>query len=151
MQLRASIVVSLFSICLLSLLLHLAHAQDAPEPLKPPSFPTLFKTPTGINGYEDWVQAGDLIQNNKLLDAIREDDVTLTFKRHALNDPQIQQALALLRQGLNKSVQMSRRNLDAGRPYPELGALRDLARLLALEIHVRCADGNVEGACRLAG
>ena len=41
---------------------------------------------------------------------------------------------------------MPPRNLNENRPYPEVGALRDLAHLLALEIYVRCADGNVEGA-----
>ena len=58
--------------------------------------------PTGINGYEDWVRAGDLIQNNKLAEAVEEDGATLTFKRRALNDPQIQQALAPAAAGLEQ-------------------------------------------------
>ena len=138
---------TLFVFCLLPLLLNSAYAQDAPLPPNPPYFPTLFKNPTGANGYEDWVQAGDLIQNNKALAAMNEEaGVTLTFKRQVLADPQIQQALHLLRQGLNKPVQAPLRLSVERATYPEFTGMRRLGQLLGLEIYVRLAEGNVDGA-----
>ena len=140
----AKILLGMGALCLLC---GVARAQDAPEPPKPPSFPLLFKTPTGVNGYEDWTRAGDLIQNNKALDALDEDGgVTLTFKRQVLADPQIQQALHLLRQGLNKPVEPPLRLRNEHATYPEYTGLRRLGQLLGLEIYVRLADGNVDGA-----
>ena len=134
------------TVSLLCLLYGCARAQDTPLPPKPRSFPIVFKTPTGVNGYEDWVLAGDLIQNNPLLDALDEDSATLTLKRKVLDDPQVQQALHLLRQGLNKPTQPPARLLDTNATAPELSALYKLATLLKLEIYVRCAEGNVDGA-----
>ncbi len=132
--------------CLPSLLLRPALAQDAPLPPKPPAFPIVFKTPTGLNGYEEWVLAGDLIQNNKLLDALDDEGATLTQKRKVLDDPQVQQALHLLRQGLNKPTQPPARLLDTNATAPELSALYKLATLLKLEIYARCAEGNLDSA-----
>ncbi len=51
--------------------------------VKPPSFASLFPNPTHNNGYEEWVQAADLIQNNANVEAlIVQPDATLSFKRH---------------------------------------------------------------------
>ena len=71
-----------------------ARAQDAPPVVEPPAFPHLFPQPTGANGYEEWVQAGDLIRDNTLLADAMNADATLTFKRKVLADPAVQQPTA---------------------------------------------------------
>ncbi len=90
----------------LCLLCGVARAQDQPEPPKPPVFPTLFQNPVGLNAYEDWVYAGDLVQNNRLADAMLEPDAPLALKRQLCNDPIVQQALLRLHTSLDKPAQV---------------------------------------------
>ena len=122
------------------------HAQDAPEPPKPPMFGQLFPQPTGMNGYEEWVQAGDLIQNNKLADDVLDASATLTMKRRLLADPHVQTALHLLHVGLSKPIQTPRQTIDADTLLPEYAVFRKLARLLYVEIYVQFADGRIDAA-----
>lgn len=112
----------------------------------PPVFSRLFTQPTGQNGYEDWVQAGDAIRNNPMVNQAMAGDATLTFKRHLLNAPDVQTALHLLREGLNKPIQSPHLMPDNSTVFPEMAPLRRLARLLAIEIYVRFADGSTDAA-----
>ena len=121
-------------------------AQDAPEPPRPAASATLFPQPTGQNGYEEWVQAGDLIRNNALVEAAAMPDATLTLKRRLLADPDVVKALHLLREGLNKPALTPHALLDENATYPELRSFRKLAHLLAIEQYVRFANGNGDGA-----
>jgi hypothetical protein len=123
-----------------------ARAQDKPPLPDPPVFSRLFTQPTGQNGYEDWVQGGDLIRDNKLVDTATEGGATLTFKRRVLADPSVQKALHLLREGLNKPAQSPHLVLDENTLLPELAPFRRLARLLSTEIYVRFADGRTDAA-----
>ena len=132
----------------------IAYAQDVPAPPKPPLFSSLFTQPTGLNGYEEWVQAGDLIRNNKLLDAAQEPGATLTLKRQVLADISVQQALHLLRQGLGKQVfplSVPPQNVTVFSTYDNavfssLSSLRALARLLYIQLYVQFANGHVNEA-----
>lgn len=135
---------ALWSMGALCLLCGVARAQDEPEPPKPPSFPLLFKTQTHTNAYEDWVQAGDLIQNNKMVDAASEQGATLTLKRRLLADPTIQQALLLLHHSLDKPVHSPHINIDENTTFPEFSAFRKLARLLSTQMYVCFADGRID-------
>ena len=126
-------------------------AQDEPEPPKPPSFPLLFKMPTNMNAYEDWVRAGDLVQNNKMADAALEAGATLTFRRRMLADPAVQQALLLLHRSLDKPVQSPHLLPNENTVFPELAEFRKLARLLNTEIYVCFAEGRVDAAMEALG
>lgn len=133
--------------CLLPLLSSgSAWAQDLPDPPRPPAFVRLFPQPTGTNGYEECVQAGDLIRNSTQIDEAREPGATLTFKRHLLADANVTQALRLLRVGLNKPIQTPHTLQDEGAAFPELSAFLKLGDLLAIEQYVRFAGGNGDGA-----
>jgi hypothetical protein len=121
-------------------------AVQAP-PLKPPSFPMLFPHPTNNNGYEEWVQAADLIQNNPKIAALFDQpDAPLTLKRQVIDDPDVARALQLVRLGANKPVFSPRTSLDENTLLPELSSFRQLARLLSIEQYVDFADGRVDAA-----
>ena len=114
---------------------------------KPPVFPTLFPNPTNNNGYEEWVQAADLIRDNANVEALDiQPYPTLTLRRRALADPAVVQALILLRAGLNKPVFSPRTTMDENTALPEIASFRHLARLLYAEIYVQFADGRVDAA-----
>ena len=126
--------------------LGLARGQDKPPVFEPPVFSRLFTQPSGQNGYEEWVQAGDLIRDNKMMDAAMEPGATLTLKRRVLAEPDVQKALHLLREGLGKPAQSPHLMPDENTVFPELGPFRKLARLLMTEIYVRFADGRTDAA-----
>ena len=72
-------------------------AAQAPAP-KPPHFPKMFPFPTHNNGYEEWVRAVDLIQNNpKVIELPSQSEMTLAMKRRLLADQDVEQALILVR------------------------------------------------------
>src|SRR5437016_4931536 len=68
-----------------------------------PLFPQIFPNPTGMNGFEEIVQAGELAQKSKP-DAVIGSGVTLAEKRRVVNERHNRQALALLRAGLAKPL-----------------------------------------------
>ncbi len=123
-----------------------ACAQDAPDPPKLPVFGQLFGQPTGQNGYENWVQAGDLIINNDRIEQALEPNATLTAKRRLLAEPGVQAALHLLHTGLNKPVQTPHAVIDAETTFPEYTVFRKMARLLSVEMYVQFADGRIDMA-----
>jgi hypothetical protein len=123
-----------------------AQAQDNPPLSNPPVFSRLFTQPTGQNGYEDWVQAGDAIRDDPMVNQAMTADATLTFKRRVLADPNVQKAMHLLREGLNKPVQSPHLMPDNNTVFPEMAPFRRLARLLSMEIYVRFADGRTDAA-----
>ena len=114
--------------------------------IKPPLFSRVFKNATNQNGYEEWVQAADLIQNNADVDTATLPEATLTFKRRVLADPSVVQALRLLRVGLTKPVASPRPDYDEDTLLPELSSFRKLARLLRTQLYVDFADGRVSSA-----
>jgi len=120
-----------------------APAQDVPA--WQPSFPRLFPSPTGPNGYEDLVMAADLahvVERNHL----PEQGETLSDVRRAVASPEWRRARALLTSGLTKPVRSPRQRVSFSTEFPELAGMRSVARVLAREIRVRFADGRVAEA-----
>src|SRR5579871_6835274 len=118
-----------------------AYAQ-APTPPQPPLLQRLFPQPTGLNGYEDFVMAADLIRDNKAFDEATDgNNTTLAVRRRALADPACARALALLREGLKKPIASPRTQMDETTVLPELTWFRALGRLLMVEQYVLLADG----------
>jgi len=116
-----------------------ARAQEAPGGV----FQRLFPAPTGRNGAEEFVRAGDLLKRCTEWQRIEQSpEPTLAEKRRVLQRPEIQQALTLLRGGLRKPFLSPHAALDEETELPELALYRSLARLLAVEMYVRLADGR---------
>ena len=118
---------------------------QAQEPPPLTIFQQIFPQPTGQNGYEEIVAAGELLGRSAPLLRNEQDGfsaLTLTQKRAILADPPVHDALALFRQGIAKS-------LHAPRDKPQEAAFkafrlyRRLGRVLAMEQYVLCADGRV--------
>src|SRR5689334_3755266 len=97
-------------------------AQTAEE--TPSVFRQLFPMPTGMNGYEDLVQAGELARDSILLGKAEEPGATYRMMRDALSDPPVVRALKLLRAGLAKPVLADRNQIDENTILPELPLLR---------------------------
>jgi len=140
-----SVTVALFGLMIVGV----AAAQTS-EPVKYPPPGTLlrqlFPKPTGLNGYEDLVLAGEWVRGHKLLDAAQAPNATLTLKRRALSDPKVARARRLLRQGLGKPIQSPHKEIDVETYFPQYALFRNLARLLAVEQYVLLADGKVSQA-----
>jgi hypothetical protein len=122
-----------------------ARAQDAP----PESvFQQLFSQPTGQNGYEEIVAAGEMLAKSTLLvngEKRGLETLSLSQKRLVLADPAVSDALALFRQGIAKALHTpSDKSFETG--IKAYGLYRRLARVLVMEQYVCCADGRVGAA-----
>lgn len=124
----------------------LAQAQDTEKQSQKSVLQQVVPKPTGQNGYEEWIAAGEIAKNNKLLEQAIQEGASLSAKRQVVNDPQIQRALTLFRAGLAKQTFSPRKELDDETVLPEFALFRNLGRLLTIEQYVRLADGNVPGA-----
>ncbi|MBC7807309.1 MAG: hypothetical protein H7145_14310 [Akkermansiaceae bacterium] len=125
-------------------------AQDDETPEKrSPLFPRLFPEPTGTNGFEEILRAGERIadaeRNRTIIRAPypspRQNTNTLSVKRAYLADPASRAALSLLRQGLRKPIQIA--PIVASPAYYEMSLpMLPLSRLLGFRVHVGFADGD---------
>ncbi len=134
--------------CMLTLLLLDPIARPSARAQEPPVdslFQQLFPQPTGQNGYEEVVAAGEMLKRSALLLSGEQaglKTLTLSQKRALLADPPIQEAMTLLRHGLAKSLHTPHENpQESG--FKAFGLYRQIARVLALEQYVLCADGHV--------
>jgi hypothetical protein len=120
-------------------------AQEEPRPSE---FRQLFPHPTGQNGYEELVAAAELCRDSEQIRAWITGDSTdtLSVRRAVLADPQVQRALTLLRQGLNKPRTQIHLNVGPDTRFPELALFRLLSVALLLEQTVLVADGKVSQA-----
>lgn len=122
-------------------------AQDAPSERPSALFPRLYPNPSGLNGMEELIYAGDLLATSSLFGALVADpSPTLSEKRRALADPPVARALELMRAGLAKPIEPPR--LDAEMLILPYAHLRNLGRLVGHEIYVRFADGQTPRAHR---
>ncbi|MCW3055757.1 MAG: hypothetical protein JWN14_4927, partial [Chthonomonadales bacterium] len=120
---------------------------DTVQKLRPLNFPKLFPQPTHNNGYEEFVLAADLIINNAKREALdAELSPTLALRRRVLDDPEVTEALRLLRVGLTKPIFSPRTTIDETARFTELIYFRSLGRLLVAEQYVAFADGRVDAA-----
>jgi hypothetical protein len=106
--------------------------------------------PTGRNGYEEFILAGELAASDKVFVAaeVKGPEATLTEQRVVLKRPTIIRALATFRRGLAKPAfrpNPPRTFLEAGDPGPN-PYFRTLARLLRMEQYVLLADGDTAAA-----
>jgi hypothetical protein len=131
---------------LLATLITIPAAAQQP-PAKKGAFATVIKQATGKNGYEELVMAGDLLESCRRWKQVEaEPNASLTTKRAVLAEPQVVQALRLLRAGLLKPVGSPREAATFDTLLPELAPFRSLGRLLALQQYVFCADGRISDA-----
>jgi hypothetical protein len=129
-------------------------AGRATAQIQPPAsvnnFAKLFQNPTGQNGYEEFVRAGDMLQNSAAWRALEgggtDQPPTLAMKRQFISDPAVRSALETLKAGLMKPVHSPRQQIDDETLLPELAPFRALARALGHEIYVQLADGRVSQA-----
>ena len=119
-------------------------AQNAPEGKPKAVFSQLFPNPTGQNGYEELMQASDLIRGSAALNDSMQPEATLTTKRLALGDPDVKRALALVHIAFAKPVISPRdpAKMDASAIFPDLAEMRNLARLFGIMEYVALADGK---------
>ncbi len=109
-----------------------------------PVFSELFPRPTGQNGYEEIIAAGDMLSKSTLLDDFVKkprNTGTLTEMRAVLADPPVRDALILFRQGMSKSLRAQSGEPDVA--IRALGLYRQISRVLAVELYVQCADGSI--------
>ena len=107
-----------------------AQTGDAPETRT--LFEKLFPNPSGTNGYEEIVLAGERLKAVKAVYPVRS-EFTLTKKRAYVADPACRAALSLLRRGVGKPLVIP--DLDPVSPqmFAPFALLRSLARLLEAE------------------
>lgn len=140
----------------LPLLLLTASAAAAQAPAGPPpprvvnNFARLFPSPTGKNGYEELVQAGDLVGSSADFRLLEEGNAPLSVQRRVLQESPIQKALGLMRRGLAKQTFSPRTELHIDTLLPELQEFRRLGRLLKVQMHVQFADGRTSEAIETA-
>ncbi len=113
------------------------------QPVQESVFKQLFPNPTGQNGYEEIVMAGELAKGCEGL--ATDGRSTLTEKRRLLSNPDAIRALALFRQGLKKPIHAPHGTTGEPR-FEAFSAIRALARLLMVEQYVLLADGKVGAA-----
>src|ERR1044071_6387605 len=111
-------------------------------------FREFFPSPTGQNGYEELVKAGDVIKESALWKTMepRMGELTLAEQRQLMSDPAVRRALDLMRLGIRKPVITPHKNGDDETRFPELSRFRSVARLLSIEMYVQLADGKVSQA-----
>jgi hypothetical protein len=120
---------------------------DPPPMPKKSAFEVVIKQPTGQNGYEELVYAGDLLcscPSWQRFAAIT--DPPLSRTREVLLDRKVVQALRLVRQGLQKPVSSPRKQLTFESTMREWPGIRALGRLLAAQEEVFFADGRIAEA-----
>ena len=135
------------SLLLCLLLIPPAAAQETPPSPAGPVFPFLFPMPTGQNGYEEIVKAGDIAVATPAINEAMDAGYALTDKRRLMRQPQIMEALQLLRDGLAKPIRAPQGTDDA---FKAFAGVRQLARLLSVEQYVLFADGKVGDAIQSA-
>ena len=124
-------------------------AQNSPESPKNSVFTQLFPNPTGNNGYEDAMKAGDLLTENKLIDEMMKAKTPIEQKREFIYSAKWQKARHLIRTGLSKPIFLppqvhGKENFRM--IFPEYMLFRKLVQGLAVEITVLFADGKATDA-----
>ena len=118
-------------------------AQDAANGKPKSVFLQLFPNPTGENGFEELMLAGDLARGSKAFNDAMQSD-TLTDKRKTLEDPDIRRVLSLISAAFVKPIHSPRdpAKLNYDSRFPDLAEFRNLARLLSIVEYVALADGK---------
>ena len=124
-----------------------ARAQsDLPLEKPKPAFPQLFPKPTGNNGYEDFVLAGDLARQQEAATDYEQVSATLGAKRRFVSTPESRKAMQLMYSGMNKQILPPQGIIDENTLFPEFAGFRAVARIVNLHIYVSLADGQINPA-----
>jgi hypothetical protein len=128
-----------------------ATAAETPAPPKN-IFSQVVPHPTGLNGYEELVLAGERLQASRLFTQAKEKwpNLSLAEKRQVLADKPVADALRLLRLGLAKPVMSPRTDLSFETALPELQTFRDLGRILAVQQYLLLSEGRTGEAIGIA-
>lgn len=123
-----------------------SYADDDPPENPLPRFDQIFPKPTGKNGFEEIIRAGERLADVKAPypDPGRSSPNfgkgnALAMKRTYLADPACRAALSLLRQGMRKPIAVSPAIEST---FGWSARLRALSRLLSFSVHVGLADGD---------
>lgn len=123
-----------------------AHAQEAQVP-EMSAFQQLFPNPTGKNGYEELVLAGEMLKRSKAFAELEAaQPPALSLRRRVLNDPAVRQVRGLVQVGLAKPLVSPRKELRPETLMPDFALIRALGRLLTHEMYVYLADGRTSSA-----
>ena len=117
----------------------------AQEPPAATLFQQIFPQPTGQNGYEEIVAAGEMLGRSALLGEAENaatGALPLSKKRELLADPPVRDGLILFRRGLAKPLRAPR-DQAGGAAMGAFKLYRRIARVVALEQYVHCADGHM--------
>ncbi|HTE20450.1 MAG TPA: hypothetical protein VK689_18955, partial [Armatimonadota bacterium] len=106
----------------------------------------MIRQPTGRNGYEELLQASDLLRTSKLLGKAQDTNASLSIKRQALAEKPVMDALRLTRQGLAKPVFPPRQEITPYTNFPEFAGFRNIGRVLRIQQYVLLADGRTTEA-----
>jgi hypothetical protein len=137
---------SILTIMPILLLAAPAGAQEATPPEKS-AFQQVFPVPTGKNGYEELVLAGEMLKRSRLFEELEAAvPQTLSLRRRALSDPLVRQVRGLIQVGLAKPLVSPRVDLRPETLMPDLALIRGLGRLLRHEMYVSLADGRTSSA-----
>lgn len=140
---------TLLSLCI-TLTSAVARSQQAaaPMPQPNPAFPKLFAKYTGLNGYEDLVLAGDIVNASAAVLRAEEGEATLKQMRDTIEEPDVDRALQMVRAGLDKQIRSPHDpdKSDEQTLLPEYAGFRRLARVMAMQEYVALADGRVQKA-----
>jgi hypothetical protein len=112
-----------------------------------PLFDKLFPNPTGLNGYEEYVRASDMLNAGGFRALVDETTPGTPNARQylAIAKDAVQKfgrAADLVRQGNLKAVSDPRRSITFDTVFPEIGEMRNIARLLLFEAYVSFSAGN---------
>lgn len=97
--------------------------------------------PQAPNGYGELVRAGQALKESRLFLQAQEPEATLNLKRAMLLDRPVIRAQALLKQGLGREI-VAAPPAELEQRSAELGAFRNLGRLLQIQQYVYLADGR---------
>ncbi|MEP6755664.1 MAG: hypothetical protein ABJA67_09200 [Chthonomonadales bacterium] len=128
-----------FAPMLTLLLFSVASLAQAPtEPL----FPKVFPQPTGKNGLEEIIMAGDLLASSQALKdfELLPNKPNLVEKRTIVSNAMVSRAIKLYRSGLRKRLEMPK--ADELSKFAGHGYLRRIAWLLTEDSYVLLADGK---------
>lgn len=109
--------------------------------------------PTGNNGYEEYLQAADIVRSTEFRSVHR---VFLDTNRGASNYLAASKNLVLaagavpdlIEKGNTKPVSDPRKDLNWGSVHPELGSFRTIGRVLVAKANAEYADGKPKAATR---
>lgn len=108
-------------------------------------------TPTGTNGYEEYLMAADLVSGDaftKMVESISGGGTGTFLEANLALRDRFGRALELVRSGNAKGVKDPRAAYTLTTEFPELSPFRSLGRLFLADAYVHLAEGRSEAAAK---